>query len=297
MRSGAPRGSNTPGMQESAARRGNRASGLAEGTSVSAMSNLVLGIDFGGTGIKGALVDLEVGDFATDEFRIPTPADSTPENVGEVVQRIYDHFADRVGDDPVGITIPAIFSQGVVRSAANIDSSWLGVRAEEVLSKSLGRPVVMVNDADAAGYAEAKLGAARGADGLVLVTTLGTGIGSAIVYNGVLIPNTELGHLEIDGYDAEKRAAASIKTAEGLSYEEYLPRLERYYGAIEMLFSPDLLVVGGGISADHELFMPQLRTKLHTPIIPATLQNRAGIIGAALLAAERGGLAADASGE
>ncbi len=243
----------------------------------------VLGIDIGGTGIKGALVDLAAGDFVGERFRIETPAESTPDNVAEVVAQIVDHFSADLGDGPVGITFPAVVRHGTTLSAANVDASWIDAPAEKILAEHLGRQVVLVNDADAAGIAEVKYGAAKDAEGLVIVTTLGTGIGSAIVFNGVLVPNSELGHLEIDGYDAEKRAAASIRTKEGLSYDEYVPRLQRYYETVEFLFTPDLLVVGGGVSKKGHKFLPKL--KLRTPIVAAQLQNRAGIVGAAWIAA------------
>lgn len=240
----------------------------------------VIGIDIGGSGVKGAVVDLKHGKLATDRLRIPTPSPSTPENVAAVVKQIVDAFADQVDPEvPVGVTIPAIVLHGVTVSAANIDQAWVGAPAGKIFSEALGRPVVLVNDADAAGLAEVRWGAAKGHPGLVIITTLGTGIGSAIVYRGVLVPNSELGHLEIDGYDAESRAAASVKDREGLSYEEYIPRLQRYYETVEFLFSPDLFVVGGGISRKSDLFLPQL--KLRAPIIPATLRNAAGIVGAA----------------
>ncbi len=207
----------------------------------------VLGIDIGGSGIKGALVDLAAGEFAAPRVRIPTPAESTPKNVANVVAEIVAEFADQIGDGPIGVTIPAVVTHGVTRSAANIDKSWIDAPAEKIFSDRLGRHVVLVNDADAAGVAEVKFGAAKDHQGLVLMTTLGTGIGSAILYRGVLIPNSELGHLEIDGHDAETQAAASIKTLLGLSYSEYVPRLQRYYEVVEALFWPDLFVVGGGV--------------------------------------------------
>ena len=245
----------------------------------------VLGIDIGGSGIKGALVDLEAGDFATDRVRIPTPETSTPANVADVVGEIVAQFADQMGDGPIGVTIPAVVTHGITRSAANIHKSWIDAPAEQIFAEHLGREVVLVNDADAAGVAEVMFGAAKGHQGLVLVTTLGTGIGSALIYRGVLVPNTELGHLEIDGHDAESQAAASIKTALGLSYDEYVPRLQRYYETVEALFWPDLFVVGGGVSKASDKFLPKLN--LHTPIVPAHLRNRAGIIGAAWLAADK----------
>ncbi len=245
----------------------------------------VLGIDIGGSGIKGALVDLDAGDFATERVRIPTPAESTPANVAAVVAEIVSGFSGQMGDGPIGVTIPAVVTHGITRSAANIHKSWIDAPAERIFEERLGRDVVLVNDADAAGVAEVMFGAAKGNEGLVLMTTLGTGIGSALIYRGVLVPNTELGHLEIDGHDAESQAAASIKTALGLSYEEYVPRLQRYYERVEALFWPDLFVVGGGVSKAADKFMPQLRLK--TPIVPAHLRNRAGIIGAAWLAVDK----------
>ena len=245
----------------------------------------VLGIDVGGSGIKGAPVDLTVGDFAADRLRIPTPTKSTPAKVAAVVAQIVEHFADQIGDGPVGVTIPAVVTHGITRSAANIDPSWIDAPAEQILSEHLGRTVVLVNDADAAGVAEVRYGAAKGHPGLVLMTTLGTGIGSALIYRGVLIPNTELGHLEIDGHDAESQASAGVRTKLGLTYQEYIPRLQRYYERVEALFWPDLIVVGGGISKNASQYLPYLR--LHTPIVPAELKNRAGIIGAAALAAEQ----------
>ncbi len=247
----------------------------------------VLGIDIGGSGIKGALVDLETGNFASERVRIPTPATSTPANVADVVARIVAGFAEQMGDGPVGITIPAVVTHGVSRSAANIDKSWIDAPAREIFAERLGRDVVVVNDADAAGLAEVKYGAAKGNDGVVLVTTLGTGIGSALIYRGVLVPNTELGHLQIDGHDAESQAAASVRTKLGLTYDEYVPRLQRYYEVVEALFWPDLLVVGGGVSKASGQFLPYLTLK--TPIVPAELRNRAGIVGAAWLARDAAG--------
>lgn len=248
-------------------------------------TRLVLGIDIGGSGIKGAMVDLKKGAFATDRLRIPTPARSTPDNVAKVVAEIVNSFADEMDDGPIGITIPAVVTHGQTRTAANIDASWIDAPAEKIFSDALGRPVVLVNDADAAGVAEVQYGAAKGHPGLVIVTTLGTGIGSAIIHKGVLMPNSELGHLEIDGQDAESQAAASVRERMGLTFDEYVPRLQRYYERVEFLFWPDLLVVGGGVSKHGEKFLPKLRLK--TPIVPAQLRNAAGIVGAAWLAVDR----------
>lgn len=244
----------------------------------------VLGIDIGGSGIKGAPVDLKKGDFAADRLRIPTPKESTPKNVAKIVGQIVDEFVDEIGKGPIGVTIPAVVQHGVTRSAANIDKSWIDCEAEKVFEDVLGRDVVLVNDADAAGVCEFTYGAAKGHKGLVLLTTLGTGIGSAIIHNGVLVPNSELGHLEIDGHDAESRASSGVKDRLGLTYDQWVPLLQRYYETVEALLWPDLIVIGGGVSKDASKFLPQL--KLHADIVPAKHRNRAGIIGAARLAAD-----------
>lgn len=246
----------------------------------------VLGIDIGGTGVKGAPVDLTTGELTADRLRIKTPSPATPEAVGTVVAEIAQHFAGSIGDSPIGIAIPAVCQHGVARSAANIDPSWVDTDVDLLLTERLGRPVHVVNDADAAGVAEVKYGVARDVPGLVILTTLGTGIGSALIHDGRLIPNSELGHLEVDGYDAEDRAAQSAKEREGLSYKAWAQRLQRYYSHVENLFWPDLFVVGGGISKSSDKFLPLL--ELRTPIVPAKLRNSAGIVGAAWLAREFG---------
>jgi polyphosphate glucokinase len=240
------------------------------------------GIDFGGSGIKGAPVDLHTGEFAADRTRIATPPGGRPEEVAGVVADLVAHGA--AGGAPVGVTVPGIVLHGVVRSAANIDKSWIGTDAAELFRRRMGRDVVVVNDADAAGLAEVRYGAARDEDGVVIVTTLGTGIGSALVYDGVLIPNSELGHLEMRGKDAEKQAANSVREKKGLSWEDWAKLLRTYYRMLERLFSPDLFVVGGGVSKHAAKFLPLL--ELDTRIVPATLRNTAGIVGAAVLAAE-----------
>ena len=242
-----------------------------------------VGVDFGGSGIKAALVDTEEGSFVGDRVRIETPVPATPERVASVVRSLLDTL-DETTDAPVGVTVPAIVKQGIVGSAANIDKRWVGVDAEHLFCDALGRPVSVMNDADAAGYAEVRLGAAKDHEGLVIVTTLGTGIGTALVFDGVLVPNSELGHLEIDGHDAETRAAASVREKKDLSYEEWAKRLTRYYSELEKLFSPDLFVVGGGVSKNADRFLHLIDVK--TPIVAATLLNQAGIVGAALLASE-----------
>ncbi|TIC82741.1 polyphosphate--glucose phosphotransferase [Nocardioides sp. GY 10127] len=238
------------------------------------------GIDFGGTGIKGAPVDLVEGDFAAERVRVRTPQPATPEAVAAVFAELLSQFPDSTG--PIGVTVPGVVRHGVVGSAANIHDSWVGTDADTLFSKATGRTVHAVNDADAAGLAEVRYGAAKGRTGLVLVTTLGTGIGSALVLDGVLVPNSELGHLEIDGYDAETRASNRARESEELSMEKWAKRLTRYYRTLEKLFSPDLFVVGGGISKRHAEFLPLL--DLDTEIVPATLRNKAGVVGAALYA-------------
>jgi polyphosphate glucokinase len=248
-----------------------------------ASSNHPLGIDIGGSGVKGAPVDLSTGQFAEDRKRIPTPQPSTPEAVADVVVEIAKHFGGK-SDAPVGVTVPAVVIRGQARTAANIDSSWIGTDAQKLLSERLGRRAVVVNDADAAGVGELHYGAARNVDGLVLLATLGTGIGSALLHRGVLIPNSELGHLEIDGADAETRAADSARDREDLSFEQWAARLQTYFAHVEDLLSPDLIVIGGGVSKHADKYLPLLH--LRAPIVPALLGNAAGIVGAAWLAAQ-----------
>jgi polyphosphate glucokinase len=241
------------------------------------------GIDFGGSGIKGAPVDLHTGEFAADRVRIETPQPATPDKVAAVVRQLVDG-AELAPDCPVGITVPGVVKHGTIRTAANIDPSWIGTDAATLFGQALRQPVTVVNDADAAGLAEARLGAAAGVDGLVVVTTLGTGIGSALVYDGMLVPGSELGHLEVDGHDAETRAANSVREKKELSWASWAKALTRYYRAVERALSPDLFVVGGGVSKHGDKFLPLI--DIDTPIIPATLKNKAGIVGAALLAHE-----------
>lgn len=245
------------------------------------MTNQGFGIDIGGSGIKGAPVDLTTGEFLADRVRIPTPQPSTPAAVAATVARLVATF-DLPADARLGVTFPAVIQHGVARTAANVDDAWIGTNVSAVLSAATGRPVVTVNDADAAGYAEALYGAARGHGGTVLVVTLGTGIGSCLVVDGTLVPNTELGHLEVDGRDAESRASDAARERDGLDWERWAERLQRYFRVVEDLFWPDLIVVGGGVSKKHQQFLPLLA--LRTPIVPAALRNAAGIVGAAALA-------------
>lgn len=203
-----------------------------------------------------------------------------------------EHFADvLMPGSPVGVTFPGVVQHGIVRTAANVDHGWIDHAGEELFGQVLGRPCVLVNDADAAGVAEARFGAAKDSTGFVIVTTLGTGIGVALLHNGVLVPNAELGHIEMHGEVAEKLAAASAKEREDLSYKKWARRLQDYYSRIENLLWPDLFIVGGGKSKNAEKFLPLL--DLRTPIVPAMLENSAGIIGAAALAAEREGAGRD----
>jgi len=244
-----------------------------------------IGIDFGGSGIKAAPVDLTVGDFATARERIETPQPSTPEAVAEVMAELVDRFPEATG--PVGVTIPGVVRNGVVHSAANIDKGWIGTDADALLTKRLGRDVHVLNDADAAGVAEVAFGAGRDQHGLIMMLTFGTGIGSALFLDGVLIPNTELGHLELDGKDAEVRASDRAREVEEMSWEKWAGRVEAYLRHVEMLLSPRLFIIGGGVSKKSDRFFPLI--DIRTPMVPATLLNNAGIIGAAVTAEQAAG--------
>lgn len=244
------------------------------------------GIDIGGSGIKGAPVDLAAGAFAAERVRVATPSPSTPGAVADVVAQVVESFGDASGTLPVGVTFPAVISHGVAMTAANVDQSWIGTDVDALFTARLGRPVHVMNDADAAGYAEVKFGAAKDVQGTVLVSTLGTGIGSALIVDGRLVPNTEFGHLELDGHDAEKRAADSARERDDLSWKDWAHRLTKYFTAMENLLWPDLIVVGGGVSKKAEKWMHLVQ--IRTPMVPAALLNDAGIIGAALLASELG---------
>lgn len=242
------------------------------------MTSLAVGVDIGGTGIKGAIVDVASGALTTDRIKKATPEGGKPQDITAVVKEIIGELAP--GDDvPVGVCFPAIVRDGKTMSAANVSKKWIGFEAEALFEKELGRSIHFVNDADAAGFAEQQFGAAKGKDGLVIVTTLGTGIGTALINDGVLIVNSELGHLEIEGHDAESRASFAAKERDDLSWKHWAKRLQKYYSTLEALLSPELFVVGGGVSKQYEEFLPLL--DLQADIIPATLRNNAGIIGAA----------------
>lgn len=242
------------------------------------------GVDIGGSGIKGAVVDTNTGELIAERRRIGTPMESTPDAVAEVVARLVRE-AGWTG--LVGATFPAVIKHGVALTAANIDRRWIGTNADEVFTKVTGQDVTVLNDADAAGLAEVRFGAARGVAGVVILLTFGTGIGSGLFCDGELVPNTELGHLEVDDHDAERRAAASVKDRKELSWHDWAHRVRTYLRHVEALFSPDLFVVGGGVSKKADKWVPLLN--LRTPVKPAVLANDAGIVGAALAAVERRG--------
>lgn len=252
---------------------------------MSANATRAVGVDIGGTGIKGAVVDLSTGTLLTDRIKVPTPRGAEPEDVLAAVKVVLDRLevAD-APDVPLGVAFPAIVKHGRTLSAANVADTWIDFEAEHFFETGLGRQIHFANDADVAGVAELRYGAARGQDGLVILTTLGTGIGSAMIYNGVLIPNSELGHVHRakHGKDAEAWAAYSAMERDELDWPEWAERLQWYYSHIEFLFSPDLFVVGGGVSKHADKFLPLLDLK--TPIVPAVHRNNAGIIGAAALA-------------
>ncbi|WP_404432985.1 ROK family protein [Microbacterium lacus] len=243
-----------------------------------------VGVDIGGTGIKAGIVDLEQGILIGDRIKVATPEGAEPPDVLAAVTEVLDKLG--VADDaiPLGVAFPAIVKSGKTLSAANVSQKWIGFEAEKFFEKGLGRDIHFANDADVAGVAELRYGAAKGQSGLTILTTLGTGIGSALLYNGVLIPNSELGHVQRakHGKDAEAYAAYSAMEREELSWEKWAARLQWYYSHIEFLFSPDLFVVGGGVSKHADHFLPLL--DLNTPIVPAVHRNNAGIIGAAALA-------------
>lgn len=239
----------------------------------------ILGIDVGGSGIKGAVVDTETGEFVTERYRIFTPQPALPDSVSDVIAQIVGHFS---WQGPVGCTLPSVIKQGLIYTAANIDSSWIGINGETLLNTKTNCPFLLLNDADAAGIAEMELGAGKGQQGVVIMLTLGTGIGSAIFVDGHLVPNTEFGHMEIRGKEAEHRASARIRTEENLNWKKWAIRLNEFLARMETLFWPDLFILGGGVSRKHDKFIPLLETR--AAIVPAQWRNQAGIIGAALAA-------------
>lgn len=244
--------------------------------------NTALGIDVGGSGIKAALVDLDAGQFIGERVRVETPQPATPDAVVAATASLITPFGH---DGPIGIGFPSPIVGGVTTLAANIDQAWVGAQAEQLFSAGLGAPVTVINDADAAGVAEARYGAAHGVPGVVILLTLGTGIGSALLHDGVLVPNTEMGHIQVRGKDAEHRAAASVREDKGLSWHTWAEHLSEVIGVIDRLFWPDLVLIGGGVSRKAHKFVPLLEVR--PPVMAAALENAAGIVGAATAAAAR----------
>src|SRR5262245_41863649 len=242
-----------------------------------------MGVDIGGTGIKGAPVDVDSGKLTAERCRILTPQPSTPKAVADVVAEVVDHFA---WSGPVGATFPAVVKNGVTLTAANVDAAWIGTDADALFTERLDMPVLMLNDADAAGLAEVRFGAGKDRKGVVVMITLGTGIGCGMFHDGVLIPNTELGHIEMDGKDAEKFAAEVVRERKGLSWKHYADRVEKYLRRLDALIWPDLFIIGGGISKEADKWLPHIH--LRPELVPAALQKDAGIVGAAIAVAEGG---------
>jgi len=240
----------------------------------------IFGVYIGGSGIKGAPVDLDHGGLAQERCKVPTPHPAVPEKVADSVAEVVGHF-DWSG--PVGITFPGVVTSGCTRSAANVDRSWIDVEAQQMLGDRLGLPVTLLNDADAAGVAEMTFGAGRGRKGTVILLTFGTGIGSALFIDGKLVPNTELGHLELNGHEAEKRASTKAKEDEDLGWHHWAHRVQEYLSHVEALFSPEMFIIGGGVSRKADKFLPLIE-HVRAEMVPAELRNDAGIVGAAMAA-------------
>lgn len=242
--------------------------------------NRGFGVDVGGSGVKGGIVDLDTGKLIGERFKLLTPQPATPEAIAATVAEVVRHFE---WTGPLGVTYPGVVVNGVVQTAANVDKSWIGANAHDIISAELdGQDVTVLNDADAAGLAEEHYGAGRSQSGLVILLTFGTGIGSAVIHNGTLIPNTEFGHLEVGGKEAEQRAASSVKEKKGWSYEKWAKEVTRVLVSIENAMWPDLFIAGGGISRKADKWLPLLENR--TPVVAAALLNTAGIVGAAMAA-------------
>ena len=240
-----------------------------------------LGVDVGGSGVKGAVVDLDTGQLVGERFRLETPQPATPEAVTGTVAEVVRHFG---WTGPLGVTYPGVVVDGVVQTAANVDSSWIGRDVAKEVSAALGgQRVTVLNDADAAGLAEQHYGAGRNKDGVVVLLTFGTGIGSAVIHNGMLLPNTEFGHIEVGGKEAEHRAASSVMERRGWSYRKWTKQVTKVLIAVENAIWPDLIIAGGGISKKADKWIPLLKNR--TPVVAAELLNTAGIVGAAMAAA------------
>jgi polyphosphate glucokinase len=236
------------------------------------------GIDVGGSGVKGGIVDLDTGLLIGDRYKLPTPQPATPDAVSDTIAAVVKEFGWTGG---LGVTYPGVVTDGIVHTAANVDKKWIGTNARDVISAKLnGQPVTVLNDADAAGLAEEKFGAGKDNSGLIVLLTFGTGIGSAVIYNGVLLPNTEFGHLEVGGKEAEHRAASSVKEAKNWSYERWTEEVTKVLVVVENAIWPDLFIAGGGISRKADKWIPLLKNR--TPVVAAALLNTAGIVGAAM---------------
>ncbi len=244
----------------------------------------ILGIDIGGSGIKGAPVDVATGTLTEERHRVETPQPSNVERVVAAAAEVAKRFGEA---DRIGITYPGVVLEGVTKTAANVDRSWIDAPAAELLGDAVGCPVAVLNDADAAGVAEMRFGAGRDQRGVAIMLTFGTGIGSAVFVDGELVPNTELGHLELHGHDAEDRASDRAREEHELSWPEWAHRVQRYLTHVENLFWPDLMIIGGGVSKRSDKFLPLIDVR--TRVVPAELLNNAGIVGAALVAAAAAG--------
>ncbi|MGD9694913.1 MAG: polyphosphate--glucose phosphotransferase [Thermoleophilia bacterium] len=254
------------------------------------MTTALVGVDIGGTGIKGGIVDPRTGDLVGERVRVETPRPAVPDAVLAATAGVIAELGATAG--PVGIGLPSAIVGGRAATAANIDESWLGEDVTARFSEAIGRPCALINDADAAGLAEMRFGAGRGVGGVVLLLTLGTGIGSALFLDGRLVPNTELGHIKVRGKDGEARASANARERKGLSYRAWAPILNEYLDAVDALIWPDLIIIGGGVSKKADRFLPLLSVR--PPIVAATLRNEAGIVGAAMRARELSAVAAGA---
>jgi len=261
---------------------------MTEEASEMANSRIAIGVDVGGSGIKAAVVDVEAGRFRSERHRVPTPTPSTPEAVLASVNRLVKRLAKETGtgeSTPVGIGLPGVTIDGVLKTAANIDPAWVDFPVVERMARMTSRPVTIINDADAAGMAEMRFGVGRGQPGVVIFLTLGTGVGSGVFVDGKLVPNTEFGQMEIRGRAAERRSAAAARVRRGLSWKAWAADLDEHLDRIDKLMWPNLMILGGGVSKNADKFIPRLT--IRPRVVPATLRNDAGIVGAAMAAAER----------
>jgi polyphosphate glucokinase len=237
------------------------------------------GVDVGGSGVKGGIVDLDTGQLIGDRFKLLTPRPATPSAVAKTIAAVVNEFG---WSGPLGVTYPGVVTNGVAQTAANVDKSWIGTNTRDIISSELGQDIVVLNDADAAGLAEERYGAGKDATGVVVLLTFGTGIGSAVIHNGILLPNTEFGHLEVGGKEAEHRAASSIRDTRGWSYKRWAKQVTKVLVAVENALWPELFIAGGGISRKADKWLPLLENR--TPVVAAALENTAGIVGAAMAA-------------